>query len=247
MYHYLYKICNNITGEFYYGVHSTENLNDGYFGSGIELKRNIKKYGRDNFSMHILEYKETRDEVLMLEQTIVNPTLLKDPLCLNLSIGGNGCPRSPGRATVRDMDGNCFTVPKNDPRIKSGELESINKGNRANLGKIAITKNGTDKYCNPEELESYLADGWVRGGKSRNKGRKLIKNIQTNKYASVYNNDPRLSSPEWLIAAKVLPSKIKGRINIHKQGSIKRILPNELESYLANGWVRGTGINPHKR
>ena len=34
-YHYLYKITNNITSEYYYGVHSTDDINDGYFESGI--------------------------------------------------------------------------------------------------------------------------------------------------------------------------------------------------------------------
>ena len=29
-YHYFYKIVNEITKEFYYGIHSTDNINDGY-------------------------------------------------------------------------------------------------------------------------------------------------------------------------------------------------------------------------
>jgi len=33
-FYYLYKIVNNINGKYYYGVHSTDDLEDGYAGSG---------------------------------------------------------------------------------------------------------------------------------------------------------------------------------------------------------------------
>lgn len=32
-YNYVYKTTNSINGRFYYGVHSTDDLNDGYLGS----------------------------------------------------------------------------------------------------------------------------------------------------------------------------------------------------------------------
>ena len=49
IYHYFYKITNKIDGCFYYGVHSTKDLNDNYMGSGKKLRYMYKKYGIENF------------------------------------------------------------------------------------------------------------------------------------------------------------------------------------------------------
>ena len=38
-YFYLYKVTNMINGKIYIGVHSTDNLNDSYMGSGVALHR----------------------------------------------------------------------------------------------------------------------------------------------------------------------------------------------------------------
>ena len=79
-YHYLYKITNLITGEYYYGVHSTNNLNDGYFGSGTQLKNNIQTYGKSNFLKEILEFFPDRKSLMLCESKVVNKQLLKDAL-----------------------------------------------------------------------------------------------------------------------------------------------------------------------
>lgn len=89
-YHFIYKTTNQINGKFYVGMHSTDNLNDGYLGSGYKLRRSINKYGRENFKMEILEYLPNKSSLKVREKELVNEDLLKDPMCMNLVFGGNG-------------------------------------------------------------------------------------------------------------------------------------------------------------
>lgn len=50
----VYKTTNKVNGKIYVGQHSTENLNDGYLGSGVIFKKELKKHGRLNFEKEIL-------------------------------------------------------------------------------------------------------------------------------------------------------------------------------------------------
>lgn len=53
-YHYVYRIINKLNNKFYYGVHSTSNIDDGYMGSGKRLGYAKNKYGLENFEKEIL-------------------------------------------------------------------------------------------------------------------------------------------------------------------------------------------------
>jgi len=79
-----------LNGKFYVGVHSTDDLDDGYFGSGKMLTRSVNKHGKDNHVMEILEFAENRESILRMESLIVDSNLLDNPLCLNLKLGGEG-------------------------------------------------------------------------------------------------------------------------------------------------------------
>lgn len=90
MHHILYKTTNLQTGEYYIGMHSTNDLNDGYRGSGVRLRRSIKKYGVEQFKTEVLETFESREQLAEAEMLIVSEELLKDQSCLNLKVGGEG-------------------------------------------------------------------------------------------------------------------------------------------------------------
>lgn len=71
-------------------MHSTINLNDGYKGSGKLLIRSINKYGIDAHITEIISYYQDRESLKQAEKLIINETLLANPLCMNLKIGGEG-------------------------------------------------------------------------------------------------------------------------------------------------------------
>lgn len=89
-FHYIYKTTCNVTKRFYYGMHSTDNLEDGYLGSGQRLWHSINKHGKENHSVEILEHYEDRESLRNRERELVNENILKDPMCMNLKPGGEG-------------------------------------------------------------------------------------------------------------------------------------------------------------
>ncbi len=89
-YKFIYKTTNLINGKFYIGMHITDDLNDGYLGSGKVLRRAIRKHGKENFIREILEFYETQDLLAEAERKIVTRDLILDPMCMNLMEGGYG-------------------------------------------------------------------------------------------------------------------------------------------------------------
>lgn len=87
-YNYTYQIVNIINGKKYYGVHSTNKLDDGYMGSGKALKLAIKKYGIDNFTKIILKFYSSREEATIAESKLVTRDIVNDNDYYNLILGG---------------------------------------------------------------------------------------------------------------------------------------------------------------
>jgi hypothetical protein len=89
-YNYIYKTTNLKNGKFYVGMHSTDNLNDGYLGSGTRLRRSIRRNGIENFKIEYLEFFDNRIDLANKERELINEELLKDKMCMNLKPGGTG-------------------------------------------------------------------------------------------------------------------------------------------------------------
>lgn len=86
----VYKIINLVNNKIYIGVHKTSNLNDGYMGSGKNIRRAIKKYGLENFKKVYLAIFDNEDEMFEMESKIVNEDFIKNLETYNIVKGGSG-------------------------------------------------------------------------------------------------------------------------------------------------------------
>jgi len=89
-YHYIYRTTCLINNKYYIGMHSTDNLEDGYQGSGTILARSIRYHGRENHQTEILEFLPSREELRKREAQLITEELLDDRMCMNLVLGGSG-------------------------------------------------------------------------------------------------------------------------------------------------------------
>lgn len=136
-------------------MHSTSNLEDGYIGSGKRLWYSIKKHGRENHTVEILEFLPDRSSLKLREQEIVNFDLLKEDLCMNLKIGGEG---------GNEGENQFFGGDKFEGALNYWKSE-IGKNKRIELCKKHLHNEETRDKIQSTKIDRYgSSNGWL--GKS---------------------------------------------------------------------------------
>jgi hypothetical protein len=242
-YNYFYKITNLINNRYYFGVHKTNNIDDGYMGSGTRLKESIIEYGIENFSKEILNYFDNFHDALKYEAKVVTEDLVNDIECYNLKKGGIGGWDNKNTIAVKDNDNNFFRVDINDERYINGELKFIWKDRKHNditVNKMKLShqlnedqkgeknsqyetywimKDNENKKIKKEDLYFWLQQGWV-------KGRNIKYDYSPNK--SLYGDKNSGFGKIYIYN------------NILKEN--KRIKKEELNYWLEQNWIKGRKI-----
>jgi len=249
-YHYFYKITNNLNGHFYYGVHNTDNLDDGYMGSGTRLHYAYKKYGIGNFTKEILKFFDTTKEAFDYESEVVNENLIKNINCYNITNGGEGWGFN-GLATVKDKNGNTFSVPIDDPRYISGELLPINKN------KVTVKdKNGNTfsvSVNDPRYISGELVSNMVGLVHTKDKNGNIFTVAKDDPRYLTHKLIPLYTGTKWTDEQKKkLKEKFantphqKGKSNsqygtkwIYKDNICIKVKKEELDKYINDGWLIG--------
>ena len=87
-YHIIYKTTNIINNKIYIGYHGTNEIEDGYLGSGYDLKQAFKKYGKSNFQREVLFIFDNPIEAYKKEREIVDEAFVARKDTYNLTVGG---------------------------------------------------------------------------------------------------------------------------------------------------------------
>lgn len=89
--HYIvYEVTNKLNGKTYIGIHRTNNINDGYLGSGTGIQASVRLHGKENFSRRILYDFDNEFEMLDKEAELVDEEYVKNPETYNQTKGGRG-------------------------------------------------------------------------------------------------------------------------------------------------------------
>lgn len=167
MIYYIYKITNINTQKVYVGSHQTNNIEDGYFGSGIYLKRAIAKYGMDQFKKEIIEFCTSKDEMHKRETEILLE--LQNQNTYNLkycALGGNTRIKyssAEKKAYVQKLVNN-----PNSPIGKKGE-QAFNYGKKASDAVCKKMRESRKKYFEtapPDKIQQWK-NNVIKSAKSR--------------------------------------------------------------------------------
>ena len=210
-YHFIYKTTCSVNGKYYYGMHSTDDLEDGYVGSGTMLWHSIKKHGRENFKLEILEFCSDRESLKQREAELITEEMLNDPMCMNLTLGGEGGWDTVNKNTeVRKIRSHNMTKQNKTRWLDPNWIEQQSK--RKTRQNKQLIKEGRLKSWK----ENYSWKGKKHSEETKAKMRDSLKGKQSGNKNSQFGTC-------WIY---------------HGEYGNKKIKIESIQDYLDQGWIR---------
>ena len=123
---YVYKVINKINGNFYIGKRQKSYVDEKYWGSGKIQKRELEKYGIENFDREVLCWAKTIDELESLEEKYINESF-DSVQCLNIKRTSEGGDTTSNTKKITDGT-NEKHIPIEEDIPEGWWLGSKNKG-----------------------------------------------------------------------------------------------------------------------
>jgi group I intron endonuclease len=87
---YIYKTTNLINGKIYIGQHLREEFDKKYYGSGKLIQFALKKYGKNNFNVEIIEWLDSIEKLNDAEVKFISAyNSINKKIGYNIALGGN--------------------------------------------------------------------------------------------------------------------------------------------------------------
>ena len=237
-YGYIYITTNLVSGMRYIGQHSSKEFDKYYYGSGKLIKEALSEFGHDNFKCEVIEWCKTYEELNLKEIYWINfyqADSSKD--FYNLAYGGSN-----SKYALRGENHPFYN--------KKHKKESINKMSKSKQGKnnpmygkhqsedakrrISEAQIGCKNHMYGKHEEAY----WFNKSRSEDTKKKISETRIKNNIALGENN-PFYGKHHNKETKDMISNIQKGRIYVNNGINTKRVKPEELDSYLLNGWVKG--------
>lgn len=252
---YIYITTNLINGKKYIGQKRSTEFNPEYKGSGKYLWRAINKYGWDNFKVELVKECNTNyDDLDQMEIDLIKQhDAVNSKEFYNLQAGG--------------QKGNIKGSKLSDETraLMSSSRKGRHTGvNNVNYNRTKIHKDNTHKLVKNEDLQWYLDNGWELGISDE---RRKFLSEKIKKYNPMTGHQLRgkdhpyygKKSPTSGMKmseefCKHVSESRKGDKNpgfnkkwIYKGEVSKRVLEEDLEYYINDGWRLGRYVSQETR
>jgi len=138
----VYKTSNLINNHYYIGVHKQSGTSfDGYYGSGVGLKRAIEKYGKKNFVRETL-FSFIDLELAYEKEKEILSSIYNLSECYNMRPGGRGI-----RGKI------CFHTPEWRKKVSAA-----NKGKKRSKNVIDEIKNRDRSYMKTNKYRQKMSE-----------------------------------------------------------------------------------------
>lgn len=212
---YIYRSYNTITDMYYVGCKISDEFVPDYYGSGTYLREALKMYGKDSFTVELLEWVNNFDDKKQLYKRekywVEYYDAARSNNYYNISATGNS------GNTILGLNEEDLIRYKNKQRIISKNRMTTGKGMFGRGVSLAGKNNpmyGKKHTEHSKELNRF-----------KHLGKKASEETRTKMRAS--------HSPDNT------PPSHKGRKSVNNGVVVRRIYPNEISEYLEDGWKLG--------
>lgn len=243
-YHFVYETKCKVTGKFYRGKHSTDNLDDGYLGSGRWICYGRKKYGDDRYERSILEFCESSEKALSREFDLV-AEVLENPLCMNLIPGGSGGATMTGKKhseeTKQKMSKSSLGKPKSETHRQNWKAAQTFKPlSEETKAKMSASKKGKPKA--PEHIEKIKARWEDPAYRERLVAIHKQKVFSDETRAKISQNRKGIAVSDDT-KKKMAEAKLGSKWMNHPEHKTRLVPANQVNDLLAAGWAIGRKRN----
>lgn len=164
-YGYIYLTTNLVNGKMYVGMKSRSVFVPSYFGSGVAIRRAVKKYGKGNFSVGVLSWEASLPALNSAEVAAISEfrRLYGEKRMYNIEIGGRGGAKGQKRSKKARQRMSLAHIGQVVPEEVRQKISGTMKGRpMSENNAVALRAVNLGKTLSPEHMAKFQAGNLKR-------------------------------------------------------------------------------------